>query len=70
MTKYLERIASVTGRTGLSRASIYRLIREGAFPKPVPLVGRTVAWDSEAVDCWIAERLSAAETPKPQREAA
>lgn len=60
----LERIPEVSARTGLPKSTLYRLIRNGSFPKPVPLVGRTVAWDSEAVDRWIAERLAAAETPQ------
>lgn len=49
----LERIASVCARTGLSRSSLYRLIRAGDFPAPVPLAGRTRAWDAAAVDAFI-----------------
>lgn len=55
----LERIASVCARTGLSRSSIYRLIRAGDFPAPVPLAGRTRAFDSAAVDAWISACIAA-----------
>lgn len=58
-TPRLERIASVCARTGLSRSSLYRLIRAGDFPSPVPLAGRTRAWDAAAVDAWISACIAA-----------
>ena len=38
------RIRDVEKFSGLSRASIYRLMREGKFPRPVRLGERAVAW--------------------------
>lgn len=58
-TPSLERIASVCARTGLSRSSLYRLIRAGEFPAPVPLAGRTRAWSSVSVDDWIVACIAA-----------
>lgn len=55
----LERLPDVCARTGLSKASVYRLIRNGKFPAPFPLTGRTRAWDSAAVDAWIAACIAA-----------
>ncbi len=34
----------VEQRTGLSRSTIYKRMREGTFPPPVPLGGRMVGW--------------------------
>ena len=49
----------VEARTGLTRSTLYALISEGKFPKPIPLVGRTVAWTESSIDRWIAERIAA-----------
>lgn len=45
-----------SARTGLSVATLRRLAMNGAFPPLVRLSERRVAWDSEAVDQWLAER--------------
>lgn len=55
----LERLESVCARTGLSKSSLYRLIKVGEFVPSIPLVGRTRCWDSAAVDAWIAGRIAA-----------
>lgn len=55
----LIRRKQVEARTGLSRSTIYELIQTGRFPRPVPLVGRTVAWTESSIDNWIAERIAA-----------
>lgn len=55
----LERLPDVCARTGLAKTTIYRLIREGKFPAPVPLAGRTRAWSSVSVDDWIAACIAA-----------
>jgi len=34
----------VETRTGLSRSTIYQTIKDGVFPKPVPLGPRAVGW--------------------------
>ncbi|EOB7985627.1 TPA: AlpA family phage regulatory protein [Pseudomonas aeruginosa] len=38
------RLKEVVSSTGLARSTIYKLIGSGEFPKPVPLVGRSVGW--------------------------
>lgn len=53
------RRAEVEARTGFKRAHIYSLIKEGRFPKPVPLGVRAVGWISTEVDQWINDRLQA-----------
>ncbi|HBN8464254.1 TPA: AlpA family phage regulatory protein [Pseudomonas aeruginosa] len=35
------RLKDVIDSTGIARSTIYKLIGEGEFPKPVPLVGLT-----------------------------
>ena len=58
----LLRRQEVQARTGLARSTIYKLISEGAFPQPISLVGKTVAWPSPVIDRWIAERIAASKT--------
>lgn len=49
-------IQAVTSATSLSKATIYRLMKTGRFPKAVPLTagGRRVAWKCDEVSDWIA----------------
>ncbi|TCP33242.1 AlpA family transcriptional regulator [Sphingomonas sp. BK235] len=54
------RINDVIATTGLSRATIYRLINSGEFPQPVRLTARSVGWWEAAVSTWLDSRLSAA----------
>ena len=56
----LLRRPQVQGRTGLSCATIYKLMAEDKFPKSIPLFGRTVAWSSADIDQWINERIAEA----------
>ena len=58
-TRALLRLQQVLALTSLSRSSLYKLISERDFPAPIPLVGRAVAWDSQAVDAWIESRIAA-----------
>jgi len=41
----------------LSVSHIYRLAREGQFPKPRKLSANTTVWVREEVEQWINERL-------------
>lgn len=52
------RLKDVIARTGLARSTIYKYVDIGAFPKPIPLGGRSVGWIDSEVDEWI---LSAVE---------
>ena len=47
------RLPDVKARVGLSRSSIYKLINEEKFPKPVSLGKRSVGWVEQDIDEWI-----------------
>lgn len=53
------RLPAVEARVGLSRATIYRRVAAGDFPRPVPLGGKAVGWRLSAVLRWMAERGAA-----------
>ena len=53
----IYRISEVVGRTGLSRATIYRLAAIDAFPKPCKLGARSTGWSSLEIDEWMRKCL-------------
>lgn len=57
----LLRRKQVEARTGLSSSSIYDAIQREDFPKPIPLLGRTVAWKESDIDQWVENRIAAAD---------
>ena len=47
------RIQQVLDKTGLSRTHTYRLIHQGAHPKPVKLSERVFVWSEAEIDAWL-----------------
>lgn len=45
--------------TGLSRSTLYAMMAEGAFPKPVKLGKRAVGWRARDVAAWLESRKEA-----------
>ncbi|MCY4528256.1 MAG: AlpA family transcriptional regulator [Chloroflexi bacterium] len=46
--------------TGVSRASIYRLMQQGVFPRPVKVGSTAVRWKESDIAAWIDSRPVAA----------
>lgn len=55
----LLRLPEVRHRTGLATSSLYALMAEGEFPRPVKLTERSVAWPEHLVSDWVAARIAA-----------
>jgi prophage regulatory protein len=53
----LLRFPAVRDRTGLSRSTIWRLEREGDFPKHRRISANAVAWVEEEVLSWIHSKV-------------
>jgi prophage regulatory protein len=53
------RIKAVLDRTGLPERSLYTMISEGKFPRPVQLSARAVGWPDSEVDDWIQSKIAA-----------
>ena len=51
-TPMFLRIGVVMRLTGLGRSTIYRLMAEDAFPQPVRLTRRLIAWRRADLDQW------------------
>ena len=56
MPTILLRRPEVTRRTGLSRSTLYVWMARGAFPKPIKLGTRSIAWRESDIEDWINER--------------
>jgi prophage regulatory protein len=54
----LIRRKEVQSKTGLGASSIYALMDQDKFPKPITLSVRRVAWIESDIDQWVAERIS------------
>jgi len=52
------RLQAVVRVTGLSRSTLYRLIADEQFPRPVRLGPRAVAWRRTDVEAWGEARPS------------
>lgn len=52
----LLRVREVSSKTGLSRAYIYKLERQGGFPKRRRLSEARVGWLEHEVDAWCLSR--------------
>ena len=46
-------------RTGLGRSTIYRMMKDGEFPRPVKLYKRRVAWPVAAFNIWAQGKIDA-----------
>lgn len=50
------RLPAVLSLVGLSRSTVYSLIKNNAFPKPVKLSARAVGWRQPDIEAWLQSR--------------
>ncbi len=60
--KRIIRLPDVLELVGLSKATIYRYIQEGSFPKPRKIGSRAVAWATAEIDEWISVKMGESQT--------
>ena len=48
--------AEVESRVGLTKTSIYRMMRAGRFPEPLKISTRAVRWSATEIEAWLADR--------------
>lgn len=56
MNKIL-RLKDVLETTGLSRATMYKMMTDGAFPKSISLGERSVGWLESEIQDWILTKI-------------
>jgi prophage regulatory protein len=64
MLEKIMRRPEVEACTGLPKSSIYALMAENKFPKPVPLRGSAVGWLQSEIERWQEKRKAERDRPK------
>ena len=62
----LLRAKAVKEKTGLKHATLYKLIAEGKFPRPIKISNCCVAWLRSEIEAFIQEQIAAV-APIPVR---
>lgn len=52
------RMPQVKLATGLSKATIYRMIAAGDFPNPIQIGAQAVGWPKSTIDTWRQARAN------------
>jgi prophage regulatory protein len=65
MSKRFLRLPQVLEVFPVSKSTLWKMIREGRFPRPVKLSARTSAWLQADIDA-LCDRLAAA--PQPDKD--
>jgi prophage regulatory protein len=72
--RVFARLPTVIQVTGLSRSTIYRMVASGAFPAPVQIGARAVAWRWADLERWSEARhkapVDAGSAPRARSRAA
>lgn len=53
--KPLLPLRAVMQFTSLSRATVYRRVKDGTFPKPIKIGENRVVWRPEDLESWLAD---------------
>lgn len=53
------RLPAVKAATGLPKSTIYRLISESSFPRPLKLSAKAVGWRASDIRAWLDSRPTA-----------
>lgn len=51
------KLKEVLAKTSLGKTTLYALLKQSQFPKPISLGLRAVGWLESDVDAWILEKI-------------
>lgn len=57
--KKILRLRAAKDWTGLSRSTIYAMMKNGTFPQSISLGARAVGWLEADIQAWIDSRITA-----------
>jgi prophage regulatory protein len=57
MAETIRRLPAVKAQTGLSRSTIYDLIRANRFPRQIRVGPRAVGWLASEIDAYLAAQI-------------
>ena len=58
MTDRLITLGAVLEMTALSKGTVYSLMSEGKFPRPLHISKRAVRWLESDVQAWLQDRIN------------
>lgn len=61
ITRILRR-SEVESRTGIPESTMYALIAQNMFPKPIRILKRAVGWLEEDINNWIEKKITESRT--------
>jgi prophage regulatory protein len=64
------RMRDVVNATGLSRSTIYHMIKTNEFPRPIRLGQRAVGWLQSDITSWLDQRPKGGSWPKVSKDGA
>jgi len=67
VTKKLLRVKDVLDITLISNSTMYELMKENKFPKPIRIGRRAVAWLESDIQKWIDSRPTAGSWEFPEK---
>lgn len=53
------RLPELTQKLGVGRSTVYKLIKQDGFPKPVKITRRVSAWNSDEVQAYLTRQQTA-----------
>ena len=53
------KLKEVLAKTSLGKTTLYALLKQSQFPKPISLGQRAVGWIESDIDSWILEKIRA-----------
>jgi len=60
----LIRLPEVENLIGCKKSTVYTMLKNGTFPKPIRLSARMAAWSESSVLQWLQDRINAVEVAK------
>ncbi len=58
MNYQIVRLRTIKEWTGLSRSTIYLMMKTGSFPKSISLGARSVGWLESDIQSWVDSRIA------------
>ncbi len=58
MSYRIIRMMDVLNKTGFSRTTVYRLMKQYGFQQPIALGGKAVGWVESEIDQWIEQQMA------------
>lgn len=67
MLNKILRLRTIKEWTGLSRSTIYLMMKTGSFPKSISLGARSVGWLETDIQAWVDSRVTARNAAKAEQ---